>query len=229
MAADGLNLPAKCLHCQSALTTPIVCDGCRALYPPPPWADYFALLGLPRTYAIDEKKLKAAFRGIARGVHPDRFGGAVEEVRSLATRLSAEVNQAFYVLSDPVRRADYLLEIAGGPSAAEMREVPGDFLADVMMLREEIDQAKTADDDEALQRHRESIATRRQETLRQIAALAESVAGLDEPKRKVLRRLLNSMKYFDNLLAELAVDPFSEPRALGRGVARAEARGSETS
>jgi len=220
MAAEGLNLPAKCLHCQSTLTTPIVCDGCRSLYPPPPWADYFALLGLPRAYTIDEKKLSAAFRGIARGVHPDRFTSDMEEVQSLATRLSAEINQAFHVLSDPVRRADYLLEIAGGPSAAEMREVPDGFLADVMMLREEIDRAKAADDDDAMQRHRESIAARRQETLRQIAALAESAADLGAPEKKGLRRLLNSMKYFDNLLAELAADPLSEPRVSARADAR---------
>lgn len=209
MAADGLNLPVKCLNCHSALTSPIVCDGCHSLYPPPPWADHFSLLGLPRNYAIDEKKLNSCFRAIARGVHPDRFTGEPEEVRSLATRLSAELNQAFDVLSDPVRRADYLLELAGGPSAAEMREVPGEFLADVMLLREEIDQAKTAGDDDALRRHRESIAERRQATLRQIAALAESCAGLDEPRRRVLRLSLNSMKYYDNLLTELAVDPFA--------------------
>jgi molecular chaperone HscB len=173
------------------------------------WADYFSLLGLPRAYAIDEKKLNAAFRAIARGVHPDRFGGAPEEIRSLATRLSAEVNQAFFVLSDPVRRADYLLEVAGGPSAAEMREVPSELLTDVMTLREEIDEAKIAGDDKTLQRHRKSIAARRQETLGQIASLAESSADLDEPRRRVLRRFLNSMKYFDNLLTELAADPLA--------------------
>ena len=217
MTADGQSLPTKCLNCQSALTTPIVCGGCHSLYPRPPWADYFALLGLPRTYAIDEKKLNTSFRAIARGVHPDRFGGEPEEVQTLATRLSAEVNQAFHVLSDPVRRAGYLLELAGGPSPAEMREVPGDFLVDVMMLREEIDQAKTANDNDALQRHRESISARRQETLRQIAALAESSADLDEPRRKVLRQLLNSMKYYDNLLLEVAEDPLSsEHRAQAR-------------
>ena len=211
MGADGQSVPAKCLNCQSALTTPIVCDGCHSLYPPPPWADYFALLGLPRMYAIDQKKLNAAFRAIARGVHPDRFAGAPEEVRSLATRLSAEVNQAFYVLSDPVRRAGYLLEFAGGPSPAEMREVPSELLTEVMMLREQIDEAKMTGDDAALERQREIIAGRRQEMLRQIAALAESIAGLDEPRRRVLRRLLNSIKYFDNLLAELSADPLAVP------------------
>lgn len=220
MAADELNLPAKCLHCQSTLTTPIVCDGCRSLYPPPPWADYFALLGLPRNYAIDEQKLRSAFRGIARGIHPDRFTGEGEEVRSLATRLSAEVNQAFHVLSDPVRRADYMLELSGGPSAAEKREVPESFLAEVMTLREEIDQARTADDDEALQRHRGSIVARRQETLRQIAVLAESSADLGAAERTALRRLLNSMKYFDNLLAELATDPLCAALASARTDAR---------
>ena len=211
MAANGQSLPAKCLNCQSALTTPIVCDGCHSLYPPPPWADYFALLGLPRTYAIDEKKLSTSFRAVARGVHPDRFAAAPEEVQTLATRLSAEVNQAFHVLSDPVRRAGYLLELAGGPSPAEMREVPSELLTEVMMLREQIDEAKTIGDDAALERQREIIAARRQDTLRQIAALAESIAGLDEPRRRVLRRLLNSIKYFDNLLIELAADPLVVP------------------
>ncbi|MEK7731584.1 MAG: hypothetical protein AAB363_06975, partial [Planctomycetota bacterium] len=71
------------------------------------------------------------------------------------------------------------------------------------------DQAKTAHDDNALLRHRESISARRQETLRQIATLADLVADLDEPRQRVLRQLLNSMKYYDNLLTELAVDPFA--------------------
>jgi molecular chaperone HscB len=209
MTTDAQSIPTKCLNCQSALTTPIVCDGCHSLYPPPPWVDYFALLGLPRTYAIDPKKLNTSFRAIARGVHPDRFAGAASEVQSLATRLSAEVNQAFHVLSDPVRRAGYLLELAGGPSPAEMREVPSELLTEVMMLREQIDEAKTIGNDAALERQREIIAARRQDTLRQIAALAESIAGLDEPRRRVLRRLLNSIKYFDNLLIELAADPLA--------------------
>jgi molecular chaperone HscB len=207
MAADGQSIPTKCLNCQGPLTSPIVCDECRSLYPPPPWADHFALLGLPRTYAVDHKRLNAAFRAIARGVHPDRFAGAPEEVQTLATRLSAEVNQAFHVLSDPVRRAGYLLELVGGPSPAEMREVPSELLTEVMMLREQIDEAKTIGDNAALERQREIIAGRRQEALQQIAALAESIAGLDEPRRRVLRRLLNSIKYFDNLLIELAADP----------------------
>ncbi len=225
MTAEGPILPAKCLRCQSTLTSPIVCDGCRALFSPPPGTDYFALLGLPRTYAIDEKKLNAAFRGLARAVHPDRFTGESQEAQSLANRLSAEVNQAFHVLSDPVRRADYLLELAGGPSAAEMREVPDGFLADVMVLREEIDQAKSADDGDAIERHRESIAARRQDNMEQIADLAETSADLGAPERNLMRRLLNSMKYFDNLLQELAADPlavqWSEPRPSGRADVRA--------
>jgi len=217
MAVDGQNIPAKCLNCQAALTSPLVCDGCHSLNPPPPGIDYFTLLGLPRTYLIDEKKLHCSFLAIARGIHPDRFVGASDQDRSLATRLSAELNQACDVLSDPVRRADYLLELAGGPSAAEVREVPDGFLAEVMTLREEIDQAKTAGNNDALLGHRESITDRGEQTLRQIADLAESSADLDEPNRKDLRRLLNSMKYYDNLLLELVENPLgSEHRAQAR-------------
>ncbi len=158
---------------------------------------------------MDEGQPHGAFRAIARKVHPDRFTTASADDRALATRLSAEVNQAHFVLSDPVRRADYLLELSGGPSAAELREVPTELLADIMTLREEIDEAKIAGDDGALLRYRESITARREATMLQIGALAESTANLDEPRRKELRLLINSIKYFDNLLDELSADPLA--------------------
>ena len=209
MSTERSSLPAKCMKCEANLAFPIVCSGCQTLYPRPQTADYFDLLGLERCYAVDEAKLEAACRALTRNVHPDRFTGQPDEVRAMATRLSAEVNQAVDVLRDPVRRADYMLELAGGPSAAEVHDVPGDLLMEVMTLREQIEEARAQSDAEALDRVRTTVTTKRTDTMSQISARVDHLATSDTDAKQEVRRLLNSIKYFDNLLAELVDDPLA--------------------
>ncbi len=209
MSERAISLPVKCLSCHEELSTPIVCDGCHTLYPVPQSADFFDLLSIGRTFHLDEGLLARAYRSIARQIHPDRFGGDSIEAGNLSTRLSAQVNQAFATLRDPVKRAAYILEIAGGPSAAEVREVPGALLGEVMMLREEIEQAQAKGDDAAIARHRGAIAKRRDETLEEIAGRADGLWEASDEDKKGFRVLLNSIKYFDNLLTELAVNPLA--------------------
>jgi molecular chaperone HscB len=161
--------------------------------------------------------LVASFRAIAKNVHPDRFTNEPREVRNLATNLTAELNQAVRVLHDPVRRADYMLERAGGPSAGQVRDVPGNFLAEVMMLREEIDDARTAADAATLERHQSGLNARREDALRRIADVADRLATASDNEKMEFRKLLNAIKYFDNLLAELAVDPLETAMGAVRG------------
>lgn len=68
---------------------------------PPTKTDYYELLGVERTATDDE--LKKAYRRKALELHPDRNYGNVEET----TRLFAEVQTAYEVLSDPQERAWY--------------------------------------------------------------------------------------------------------------------------
>lgn len=205
MSSQDSTVPAKCLKCESDLSSPIVCEGCSTLYPVPKSADHFTLLCVDRVYALDEGKLRTAFRALSRNIHPDRFSGQPPEVIAMATRLSAELNQAYAILKDPVRRANYMLELAGGPSAAEIREVPGNFLAEVMMIREEMDEADTA----ALEEIRRSLQARRETTLRQIADTADRLDTAADNTKKDFRKLLNTVKYLDNLLSELAENPLA--------------------
>lgn len=67
----------------------------------PAKADYYDLLGVDRTATDDE--IKKAYRRKALELHPDRNYGNVEET----TRLFAEVQSAYEVLSDPQERAWY--------------------------------------------------------------------------------------------------------------------------
>ncbi|MGD2107864.1 MAG: Fe-S protein assembly co-chaperone HscB [Phycisphaerae bacterium] len=203
------TIPIKCLKCEKELGSPVVCTECRTLYPTPRSADYFDLLGLTRSYSIDEAQLDAAFRALTRNIHPDRFSDQPNEVRALSTRLSAEINEAYVILKSPVQRAAYMLESAGGPSSAAMRDVPGDLLTEVMMIREQIEEASAAGDKRGTDGIRESLMARRADFMDRIADRADQLAACSDDEKKDMRRWLNAVKYLDNLLDELVVDPLA--------------------
>lgn len=205
-----MTLPSKCLNCDVELSIPIVCGGCHTLYPIPQTANYFDLLGLPQQFDLDGEKLSDTYRAIARNIHPDRFAGQATEMDLLATKLSAQVNEAWRVLKDPVRRAEYLLELANGPSAADCREVPGDLLARVMMLREDLEEARDQSDEQTLTSLRCSIQDERDHAFDNIAKRANDLSLANDTEKKAFRQLLNSIKYFDSLLADFASDPLSQ-------------------
>lgn len=88
--------------------------------------NYFALLELPVTFAVDEAALHRAYIGKQREFHPDRMARAPQAERAQAMHVSVEVNQAYHTLKDRLRRADYLLRLMGGeeskPSQALLME-----------------------------------------------------------------------------------------------------------
>lgn len=71
--------------------------------------DPFAVLGLPRTYALDLKTLEKSYFEAQRKSHPDQFAGASFAIKQEASQKSAALNQAYVTLKDPLRRAECLL------------------------------------------------------------------------------------------------------------------------
>jgi len=63
-------------------------------------ADYYAVLGVPRD--ADESTIKRAYRQLARRHHPD-----VAEDKAAAEHRFKEINEAYEVLSDAQKRANY--------------------------------------------------------------------------------------------------------------------------
>ncbi|MCK4342421.1 MAG: Fe-S protein assembly co-chaperone HscB [Phycisphaerae bacterium] len=184
----------KCASCNGPMSSPAFCDHCRNLYP----ADglsHFELLGFEPSYDIDNQALRQKYLQVSRGVHPDHHG---ESGSSLSLRLSAQLNEANRILSDPVLRAEYLLELLGGPSAAQDRSVPPEVLSTTLMLREEIQEAGVTGDNAVLNdcrtRVRECLAV----LLATISDLAVQLPG-DDDLRSELRTALNSVKYYQRL------------------------------
>ncbi len=63
--------------------------------------DYYEILGVPRTAGQEE--IKRAFRRLAKQYHPDVYKGDKKE----AERKFRKIAEAYEVLSDPVKRAQY--------------------------------------------------------------------------------------------------------------------------
>lgn len=66
----------------------------------PAYKDYYQILGVPRT--ADEKEIKSAYRKLARKYHPD-----VNPGDKSAEEKFKEIQEAYDILGDPAKRAQY--------------------------------------------------------------------------------------------------------------------------
>ncbi len=114
-------------------------------------ADFFTLLGLPRAFPLDVTELDARFRELQREVHPDRFAAADDASRRASMMLATQINAAYQTLRSPLKRATYLLELAGIDVGAESNTTMSpEFLMHQMLWREQLDEARAEGDAAAL-------------------------------------------------------------------------------
>ncbi len=114
--------------------------------------DYFTLFGLPRSQVLDPAQLEARYRQLQAEVHPDRFAHRSEAEKRLAMQMTSYVNEAWQTLKNPLRRAQYLLKLAGHDVHLETNTaMPLEFLQEQMEWREAVAEAKAAGDVAALE------------------------------------------------------------------------------
>ncbi|TKI06751.1 co-chaperone HscB [Martelella alba] len=102
--------------------------------------DFFTLFGLPVRYALDGATLTERFQTLQRQWHPDRFAAGAEQERLQASRQAAMINEAYQILRQPLRRAEYLLSLHGIDVASEQYTLRDtDFLMEQWALREELE------------------------------------------------------------------------------------------
>ncbi|MCL6482038.1 MAG: Fe-S protein assembly co-chaperone HscB [Firmicutes bacterium] len=211
----------RCWSCGAAAGRAHFCPCCGKIQPLPPDTDYFAFFDLPRRLGLDERALEASYHELSWRLHPDRFAQASEAERRLSLDRSAQLNDAFRTLRDPVRRVEYLLWLAGRRREGEARQqAPPELLEEVFALNEtleELRQARHAGGEAAaeasLRRQLEAEQQKLETLLAAVdAELAEAAAAWDraldsgaaaEPLLDRLNEILNRRSYLRNLVENI--------------------------
>jgi molecular chaperone HscB len=103
-----------CWSCKEEVGPGPFCKHCVRIQRVDDFSNYFRLFNLEKSFSIDEELLKKRFYDLSRQFHPDFYSVRSDSERSIACDNTAHLNQALKVLSDPIKRADYLLSMTVG-------------------------------------------------------------------------------------------------------------------
>lgn len=117
--------------------------------------DYFALYGIPRTFAPDLAQVKKKYYELSRKFHPDRVSQQDATAQTEALLATAANNEAYRLLTNPDATMAYLLQLHGVMAPEEKYALPPEFLMDMMELNELLDEA--AENVDARRRAQETL------------------------------------------------------------------------
>ena len=161
----------------------------------------FEALGIEPVFSLDLAVLEQRHRDLSRALHPDRHAasGAAERRRALGRAI--EVNEAFRILKDPIRRAEALLALRGVESG-EGKDPPASpaLLMEVMERREALAEVRQTKNEAALERLRSEV---RREAERTQAVLTSEFASPSANSAEILKRV-GELRYYRRFLDEAA-------------------------
>ena len=171
--------------------------------------DPFATLGINPVFDVDLARLEKTHRELSRALHPDKFVGTGASERRIALTKAVEVNEAWRIVRDPIRRAEALFARANIPVGETNEPKPsGAFLMDMMEQREALVEAKAARDLDAIKALELEIRTRARDAE---SALATGFATeeKDEAKKSValasLVVKLGELRFYRRFLEEVSM------------------------
>ncbi len=98
--------------------------------------DYFEFYDLPVLFHVNEGDVKKKFYELSKKYHPDFFANESEEKQQEILELSTLNNKAFQVLSNPLKRIEYILSLNYLMAEGDKYSLPQDFLMEMMDVNE---------------------------------------------------------------------------------------------
>jgi len=169
--------------------------------------DPFDTLGLRPDFDLDLEAAARRHLELSKALHPDRFTTSPKAERRQALGRAIEVNEAWRLLRDPVRRAEALLRRLG--LAVEENQEPKpdpELLMEMMELREALSEAGQKEDEAALDRLVAQVEARQDAALAALSrafsnALA-SASAISPAESEALLRRLGELRYLRRFLDE---------------------------
>ena len=167
--------------------------------------DFFELFSLESQYLIDLDQLKSRFRDLQIQYHPDKYASAPESEKLLAVQMSSLLNDAFEVLSHPVKRAKYLLEKLGVDLQKD-RAISQEILIEQMTLREELEEILETSDMDEKENNLENLLQRLMEMFKscdEFMVLNAKGKFNEEYLLQELKQVLSRMLFINKLKLEI--------------------------
>jgi molecular chaperone HscB len=164
--------------------------------------NYFQLFNLPAKFDLDVTELGSRYLQLQRRFHPDQHSAGSERDRLLAVQQTANINDAYHSLKQPLLRAEHLLALRGLKISHEQRSFTDPmFLMQQMELREQLAEIDQSDDPDAV-----IDSIERQLQLQKKALLQQLAAALEAENAEqdhVAADLIRKLKFFFKLQHEL--------------------------
>lgn len=161
--------------------------------------DFFHLFGLPGQYRLDGELLDRRYRALQAQVHPDKFSHLSEAERRVSMQWSTRINEAYQTLSNPAKRARYLLLLRGADTREESNTLmPAEFLVSQMEWREIIREAVEARNPAELDKLQLLLQHEAGALYEQLAAKIDS-----EHDYEAAADIVRKLKFFERLTEEI--------------------------
>jgi molecular chaperone HscB len=174
---------------------------------------HFDIFSLPARYDLDVAGLEQKYRELSLQLHPDRVAQGDARERRVALEQTTALNDAYKVLKDPVKRAFYLLKLSGvdldREDAGAQKDIPLEFLEEIMDLREALSNARDKGDLATAQKMARDVEALRQKALAEAAEALRQLEGKsDSAIVTQASHALARVRYFTRFLEE--VEAFEE-------------------
>ena len=161
----------RCWRCNHQGQPSLFCPACEAIQLLPSQADYFSVLGLPKTPVVEESLLTQRYYELSRRLHPDLYQTGTTQEKEASLKNTALLTRAYRTLRDAVQRGQYWLELNGERLGRENNRVPpqlAELVFDVQEKLAEARETRTAGKDTEVQ---SELAGIREELAQQVAQL----------------------------------------------------------
>jgi len=164
--------------------------------------NYFQLFNIEASFDVDLQLLSSSYQTLQKTVHPDKFAHSSEQDQRIAVQKSAQINDAYQTLKNPLQRAAYMLVERGVDMPNEQHSFQDtSFLMRQMELREMLEDVRHSGDvDAALLEVQKVLSTEYLELSQQmIVQISENNAASNSAACDNLRKL----KFYQKLNVEV--------------------------
>jgi len=164
--------------------------------------NYFQLFDLPEQFELDLTELGSRYLALQKRFHPDNFAAGSERDRLLSVQQTANINDAYHSLKQPLLRAEHLLALRGLKISNEQRSFAEPaFLMQQMELREQLaDVREQADPEQAIADIEQQLVKQRKVLQN---ALHQALSARSTEQDQLAAELVRKLKFFYKLQQEL--------------------------